>query len=294
MPKKRSLDGEFIVFTGKMAMLRAEATQKASAAGASVQGTVTGTTTLLVCAGGADNMNTTKYTKAISRGLEIWSEEDFIRVLNNGPRPGKNNHKKFKKVKNAPPPDSESDSTSDSSSSSDYHKKKKQKNKSSPTSSPSAKKPKPMREEDTSSIMFYCGKGGCKVKIAEQYKYHSKSEKVVTDTDNSARHINLAPYDISPPLNAVIEGNLDSPAWTILHALGINQKYHDSAVMEPLKPKTLGPTHPIWVKLSKAKGKDPFILKFKGKFAPTTSPVFFGAMRSDCIIGTLQGSGEDW
>ena len=238
MPKKQVLEGLRMVFTGKMTLLRAEATQKATNLGAMVQGSVTGVTDVLVCAGGADHMYTSKYAKAIDKGLEIWSEKDFVRVLNGGPKPDKNNAKNKTNFKKKSHYDSDSsssscssDTESTSSSESDYVVKKKKK-KSSPTSSPKYKKQK--QSDDLSRIMLYCGKGGCKIRIAEHFKYHNKLEKVINDTTNTARHLNLAPFDVVSPLNVVVEGNLDSPAWSVLHALGINPKYHDSAVMKPV------------------------------------------------------------
>ena len=74
---KVSLEGKVIVFTGKLTMNRKEATSLAEAAGATVGGSVTAKTTLIVAGPGAGS----KVAKAKANGVEIWDEATFEAAL---------------------------------------------------------------------------------------------------------------------------------------------------------------------------------------------------------------------
>ena len=71
--------GKVVCFTGKLQMPRAEASKLAVGAGAKVSKTVTKATEILVC--GAD-VGATKISAAKKKGVEIWTEKDFLRIVN--------------------------------------------------------------------------------------------------------------------------------------------------------------------------------------------------------------------
>jgi DNA ligase (NAD+) len=72
-----SLEGKVIVFTGKLSMNRKQATSLAEAAGATVGGSVTAKTTLIVAGPSAGS----KVEKAKAKGVEIWDEATFEAAL---------------------------------------------------------------------------------------------------------------------------------------------------------------------------------------------------------------------
>jgi hypothetical protein len=72
-----SLAGKILVFTGTLSTDRKKATAMAVAAGAKVTGDVSGTTTHLVAGPGAGS----KVTKAESKGVTIWTEDDFLAAV---------------------------------------------------------------------------------------------------------------------------------------------------------------------------------------------------------------------
>ena len=75
-----SLTGKVLCFTGKICMPRAEATAKAQAAGATVGGSITSKTTTLVAGPGAG----AKEGAAKAKGIEVWTEEQFVAALGGG------------------------------------------------------------------------------------------------------------------------------------------------------------------------------------------------------------------
>jgi hypothetical protein len=75
MPKL--LTGKVVVFTGKLTMPRAEATAMAERSGATVTSTVTKATNVVVV--GADTGS--KLDKALAKGIEVWTEDEFIRRM---------------------------------------------------------------------------------------------------------------------------------------------------------------------------------------------------------------------
>jgi NAD-dependent DNA ligase len=72
-----SLAGKNLVFTGTLSTDRKKATAMAVAAGAKVTGDVSGTTTHLVAGPGAGS----KVAKAESKGVTIWTEDDFLAAV---------------------------------------------------------------------------------------------------------------------------------------------------------------------------------------------------------------------
>jgi predicted DNA-binding WGR domain protein/BRCT domain type II-containing protein len=75
-----SLDGKIVVFTGTLSTPRAECTQKARDAGATVTGSVSGKTNILVAGPGAGS----KIAAAEAKGVDVWTEEEFLAALSGG------------------------------------------------------------------------------------------------------------------------------------------------------------------------------------------------------------------
>jgi DNA ligase (NAD+) len=69
-----SLDGTTIVFTGTLTTKRADATRQAREAGATVTDAVSGKTDILVAGPGSG----AKMADAQSKGVEVWTEEQFL------------------------------------------------------------------------------------------------------------------------------------------------------------------------------------------------------------------------
>mmetsp|Transcript_39679 Transcript_39679/g.105707 ORF Transcript_39679/g.105707 Transcript_39679/m.105707 type:complete len:610 (+) Transcript_39679:67-1896(+) len=80
MPPTSSLQGKIVVFTGTLTMKRADATAKAKAAGATVTGSVSAKTNIVVAGPGAGG----KLDEAKAKGVEVWTEEEFIAVVDGG------------------------------------------------------------------------------------------------------------------------------------------------------------------------------------------------------------------
>ena len=74
------LSGKTIVFTGTLTMKRADATAQAVAAGATVGGSVTAKTNILVAGPGAG----AKMEEAKAKGIEVWTEAEFQAALAGG------------------------------------------------------------------------------------------------------------------------------------------------------------------------------------------------------------------
>jgi len=68
------LNGKVVVFTGGLKIKRADATNKATALGASVTGSISGKTDIVVAGPGAG----TKLAQAQARGCEVWDEQKFL------------------------------------------------------------------------------------------------------------------------------------------------------------------------------------------------------------------------
>ena len=75
-----SLTGKTIVFTGTLTMKRADATKAAEAAGAKVGSSVTKNTSILVAGPGAG----AKEDDAKAKGVEVWTEDQFIAAIGGG------------------------------------------------------------------------------------------------------------------------------------------------------------------------------------------------------------------
>ena len=75
-----SLHGKTICFTGTLSLVRKDATAKAQAAGASVSGSVTNSTDILIAGAGAG----AKEAAAKAKGVEVWTEAEFITALSGG------------------------------------------------------------------------------------------------------------------------------------------------------------------------------------------------------------------
>eukprot|EP01062_Namystynia_karyoxenos_P026213 TRINITY_DN20439_c0_g1_i1.p1 TRINITY_DN20439_c0_g1~~TRINITY_DN20439_c0_g1_i1.p1 ORF type:complete len:379 (+),score=107.60 TRINITY_DN20439_c0_g1_i1:94-1137(+) len=75
-----SLSGKVVVFTGALTMKRAEAKAKAEAAGATVCGSVSGKTDILVAGPGAGS----KALTAAIKGTTVWTEDEFVAALAGG------------------------------------------------------------------------------------------------------------------------------------------------------------------------------------------------------------------
>jgi predicted DNA-binding WGR domain protein len=73
-----SLNGKTIVFTGTLAMARADVKAQAEAAGAKVTGSVSANTNILVCGAG---VGAKKTDDAQRKGVEVWSEAQFSAAL---------------------------------------------------------------------------------------------------------------------------------------------------------------------------------------------------------------------
>jgi BRCT domain type II-containing protein len=72
-----ALAGKTVVFTGTLSMVRAEAKAKAERAGAKVAGTISGSTDIVIAGPGAGS----KLAAAQSRGIEVWTEDEFVSHL---------------------------------------------------------------------------------------------------------------------------------------------------------------------------------------------------------------------
>ncbi|KAJ3238455.1 hypothetical protein HDU81_007724 [Chytriomyces hyalinus] len=78
-PKKRSLQGKTITFTGTLAsMPRAEAAQKATEQGATVASSLTKAVNLVI----ASKSDGPVLEKARERGIDVWTEDEFLEVVN--------------------------------------------------------------------------------------------------------------------------------------------------------------------------------------------------------------------
>mmetsp|Transcript_40703 Transcript_40703/g.93569 ORF Transcript_40703/g.93569 Transcript_40703/m.93569 type:complete len:433 (-) Transcript_40703:51-1349(-) len=75
----KSIAGKNIVFTGTLSQTRKNMTAKAEEAGATVQKDITYVTHIVVA--GPDATANTKVCKAASRGVPIWTEEEFNKAL---------------------------------------------------------------------------------------------------------------------------------------------------------------------------------------------------------------------
>ena len=72
-----ALSGKTLCFTGKLELTRADAKKQAEGAGATVTGTMTAKTDTLVAGPGAG----AKLMEAASKGITVWTEQDFIDAL---------------------------------------------------------------------------------------------------------------------------------------------------------------------------------------------------------------------
>eukprot|EP01116_Phalansterium_solitarium_P022227 TRINITY_DN7263_c0_g1_i1.p1 TRINITY_DN7263_c0_g1~~TRINITY_DN7263_c0_g1_i1.p1 ORF type:complete len:249 (+),score=66.71 TRINITY_DN7263_c0_g1_i1:135-881(+) len=75
--KESSLSGKTVVFTGALKMLRKEAEEVARQHGAKVTGSISGKTEVVVAGPGAGG----KLEEARSRGVEIWTEDEFRKAV---------------------------------------------------------------------------------------------------------------------------------------------------------------------------------------------------------------------
>ena len=75
-----SLQGKTIVFTGTLAMKRADATKQATDAGAKVAGSVSGKTDILIAGPGAGS----KVSAATAKGIKVWTEDEFVAAVSGG------------------------------------------------------------------------------------------------------------------------------------------------------------------------------------------------------------------
>ena len=76
-----SMNGKKIVFTGTLAMPRADAKSQAEAAGATVVGSVSKATDILVCGSGVGDKKT---SDAAAKGVVIMTEAEFVAALGGG------------------------------------------------------------------------------------------------------------------------------------------------------------------------------------------------------------------
>ena len=76
-----ALQGKTVVFTGTLKMKRAEATSKATNAGANVTGSISGKTDIVIVGGTAGS---TKVDAAKAKGTTVWTEEEFLAQLEGG------------------------------------------------------------------------------------------------------------------------------------------------------------------------------------------------------------------
>ncbi|TPX75543.1 hypothetical protein CcCBS67573_g03185 [Chytriomyces confervae] len=78
-PKKRSLQGKTVTFTGTLdSMSRAEAAQKAVEQGATVASSLTKAVNLVI----ASKSSGSVLEKALERGINVWTEVEFLEVVN--------------------------------------------------------------------------------------------------------------------------------------------------------------------------------------------------------------------
>jgi DNA ligase (NAD+) len=73
-----SLSGKKIVFSGTMSLKRAEAKSQAESAGAKVLTSVSNTVDILVIGG---DIAGKKVADAQAKGVEIWTEADFVKAI---------------------------------------------------------------------------------------------------------------------------------------------------------------------------------------------------------------------
>jgi hypothetical protein len=76
-----SMTGKTIVFTGTLQMKRGDAKTAAETAGAKVTGSVSKTTDILVCGTG---VGAKKTEDAQKKGVEVWTEDEFVAALAGG------------------------------------------------------------------------------------------------------------------------------------------------------------------------------------------------------------------
>ena len=80
---KASVDGKLIVFTGTLAMKRADAKKMAEDAGAKVSGSLSGKTDILVAGDKAGS----KVAAAKAKGVAVWDEAQFVAACSGGAAP---------------------------------------------------------------------------------------------------------------------------------------------------------------------------------------------------------------
>merc|ERR1711871_329085 len=89
------INGKQICFTGTLKMKRADATKLAKEAGAKVMSNVSGNTDILVAGPGAGS----KIAVAESKGVEVWTEAQFMAAVSGGSAPAaKKAPKRAKKI----------------------------------------------------------------------------------------------------------------------------------------------------------------------------------------------------
>ena len=71
------MEGKTVVFTGTLKMSRAEATKKATAAGAKVTASISKNTNIVVAGPGAGS----KLAEAEALGVAVWDEDKFNKAL---------------------------------------------------------------------------------------------------------------------------------------------------------------------------------------------------------------------
>eukprot|EP01043_Picozoa_sp_COSAG02_P010838 COSAG02_NODE_390_length_23244_cov_35.504558_19_plen_510_part_00 len=97
-----SIVGKALCFTGTLQMPRAKATAAAEAAGATVTGSVSAKTDILVAGPGAGS----KLKQAEAKGVDVWTEDEFNAALGGGGSTGKS-ATASKKTKASKPPTSQ-------------------------------------------------------------------------------------------------------------------------------------------------------------------------------------------
>ena len=252
------LNGKRIVFTGTLPIKRIEAEDAVREMGGVVQKAVTSNTDIVVTAPGSKN--TVKTQKAKFHSLEVWTGEEFMDLYESYKEdPGT--------APTLPPPKPPS-----------------------PPPPPVQKPAKKAKKMSGPSIMCYCRKGGDKVDIAKHFGYFSDSDKpaLVGYCERTARNMALAPLELALPLNLCLEGaDPRSIAWSLLYGLGIDESYFASAKLVPATEDAV--PDDVWQVLSAHSVANAFIftLRCKDGPQPARSPLVYGTVVEECIIGVL-------
>ena len=290
MPSADLLAGKRVVFTGQLEVVRAKATEAVRSLGGLVQTSVSGNTDFLVAGGGS--AMTVKTHRAAHQGLTVWKGADFMTRIYYPWAKGVDVKKLPHGAAAAAPKkaahDDDGGSDDESSSSSSSSPKPPPAKKARLAEDSPRKKTKGAAPPSTlppPPVSFYYFKGGSKRDVAAAVGY---AASLVTEEDRPARNVSLAPVDVPPPLNFAVEGgDAGSVAWTLLTALGVPERLHGHACLNPASAASTPPK--VWAGLAALADGAPGGAEKNAFFFTLRKPPVSGA--SPCVHGTVTSKG---